>query len=310
MAEKEILITSYTNPDLDGVACAIAYAELLTKQGHPAIAGVFGTLHREAQFVFKTFHITPPENAESIIAAQTKVILVDASDTTGISEKIQSEQVIEIIDHRKVNRSDKFPNAKVQIELVGAAATLIGEKFIETKIAISPESAALLYSAIVSNTINFQANVTTNRDKRTSDWLKTFITLPDDYTHEMFAYKSRITGPLKEVFLQDFAKFTFGGKRISVIQLEIIEVDTFMDTHREEIKNALAEIKKENNLDMIFLTCIDIERGYNRFVAVDDASKELVEKTMGVTFANDIAQRNGIIMRKEITPLLKEYLPD
>ncbi len=121
---KKIFITGYNTLDLDGSSCAFAYAELLRKQGKDAAAGIFETLKKEAEFVFKKFKITPLEDANKLVK-NSDVILVDASDLK-ISSKIKPEQVIEIIDHRKLHEAHKFPNAKVQIELIGAAAKRSG----------------------------------------------------------------------------------------------------------------------------------------------------------------------------------------
>ena len=93
---EEVLVTSYLGPDLDGTACAIAYAEYLQKQGQSVKAAIFGMPHREAEFVTEIFHIAPPLMSETIIAEGVKFILVDASDTVGISSYILPEQVIEI----------------------------------------------------------------------------------------------------------------------------------------------------------------------------------------------------------------------
>lgn len=190
MSQSRIIVTGYSNPDLDGIASTIAYGELLKKQGKNARVALFGTPHREAQFVFKTFDIDKPAQAENILSQEDKLILVDASDLRGISNLIDPKQVIEIIDHRKINQADKFPNAKIQIELVGSCATLIAEKFFKEKVIITSSSAALLYSAIISNTVNFQANITTDRDKKMSYRLVRQFNLPKGYTHKMFVAKS------------------------------------------------------------------------------------------------------------------------
>ena len=128
-------------------------------------------MSKEVQFVLQTYNISPLPDANEHITADTDVVLVDASDLQGMSSTINPSQVIEIIDHRKVHQADQFPNAHVQIELVGSAATLVAERFVAQNIPISPESAILLYSAIISNTINFQASVTTQRDCDMSAWL-------------------------------------------------------------------------------------------------------------------------------------------
>ena len=77
------------------------------------------------------------------------------------------------------------------------------------------------------------------------------------------------------------------------------------------MKNILSIIKgtkKRHNIDLIFLTCIDIEKGGNFFVATDDFSKHILEKTLNVNFKDNIAKRKGIVMRKEMVPLIKACL--
>jgi len=135
---KPILITGYVNPDLDAVAGTIAYSEFLNKTGKNTTVGLIGEPHEEARYILDRYTIKYPEiieNADNF----NEVILVDASDLIGIEGKIAPEKVIEIIDHRKIHEADKFPNAKVQIELVGSASTLVAERFIKNNIEISKE---------------------------------------------------------------------------------------------------------------------------------------------------------------------------
>lgn len=305
---ENILITSYQNPDLDGTACAFAYAEYLQKNGKKALAGIFGEPHREAQFVIKCFKISSIGNAEKMIEKANQIILVDASDLGGISEKIGPNKVIEIIDHRKINEAHLFPNAKVQIELVGSASTLIAEKFYQTNTSISKESAALLFSAIISNTVNFQAGVTTNRDHKMADWLKTKVKIPKDYISEMFEYKSQFTKSIKETIDDDFAIFNFNNYHLGIAQLEIVKVDSFVKEKLIELRKILREIQVEQKLDLIFLTLIDLEKAFNQLIVIDSKMEEILEKSLEVKFKNGMAKRNGILMRKQIVPLVKVVL--
>ena len=306
---SKILVTCYTNPDLDGVACAYAYSEYLNKTDGDAVAGFFGTVYREAQFVIKKFKIKKVENADKVVDKCEQIIMVDASELSGTSDKLNPSKVIEIIDHRKVNEAHKFHNAKTQIEFVGAAATLIAEKFYVNKIPISKESAVLLTSAIISNTINFKAKVTTKRDIKMYKWLLTKIKLPKNYVHEMFAYKSKIDKPLKRFFLEDkFAVWDFGGKKVSTVQLEMVDLDRFISKSLPSIRKVLGEIKEERSIDAIFLTCIDIEKGFNIFVVIDEFSGKILSDALKIKFKDGVSRRNGIIMRKEIAPLVKEAM--
>src|SRR3989344_8817428 len=99
---KSTLVTSYVNPDLDGIASAIAYGEFLQKRGKNAVVGVIGEPQDEAKYIFTRFGFAYP-NMISNTDAFDEVILVDASDLNGLKGKIDHKKVIEIIDHRKTN---------------------------------------------------------------------------------------------------------------------------------------------------------------------------------------------------------------
>jgi len=301
-----ILVTCYTRNDLDGAACVYAYAEFLQKKGINAVGAIFGKPHREAQFVMDSFKIKKFPDASKVLGSQ-KIILVDASDVYGISPKINTKNVIEIIDHRKFNTIDKFPNAKAQIELVGAAATLIAEKFYNEKIPISKESALFLISAIISNTINFKG-ITTEKDKKMYKWLSKQAKMPKNFVHKMFLHKSKFNKSLKKIIEDDFSDLVLNGKNFGIAQLEIVNAEKFMKDNMTEIRKILGEIKKERAQDLIFLTCIDIEKGFNIFVTIDRETEDLISSTLNIKFVNGTTRRKGIIMRKQITPMIKEKM--
>ena len=293
---NDILITSYENPDLDGYACAYAYAEYLQKMGIHANAGIFGKHDRETTFVLEKFQIKRLPQAEKL--TWNKVILVDTSDIHGMSSQIDRRNVIEIIDHRAVHDAEQFPHAKVQIELVGAAATLIAEKIR----ACSPASAALLYSAIASNTINFKAPNTTERDRAMARSLKGMLHLEPGYVHDMFVYKSRFSGMLRRCF-DDIAEFTFGRRKIGIVQLEIIDARSFVIKNVTRIKKELQKLA----VDHALFKCIDIEMGENFFVTEDEMMQKALENVVQVRFREGLATSKGIIMRKHLVPMLKTF---
>lgn len=305
---KKLLITSYVNPDIDGVAGVIAYSEFLEKTGVNNTIGVMGEIHDEAKYVLNRFNFEFPPvilNSKDF----DEVILIDTSDLNGVEGNIELEKVVEIIDHRKIHEADKFSNAKVQIELVGSASTLITKRFIEKNIEISKKSAILLLSAIISNTSNFKGSVTTERDRKSAEYLNKIAGLSDNYYKELFEAKSdlsedklfnRITGDLSSYFI--------GNKKFSIAQIEIIGVEQLIKEREKEIIEILNELKEKDTLDFIFLSAIDLEKEKTYFVSNNENTKNLIKKILGVTFNGNLAIMNEIIMRKQITPLLKEEL--
>lgn len=305
---KPILITCYVNPDLDGVAGAVAYCEFLQKTGRNAEVRIIGEPHDEAKYILNRYNFSYPEsiaNADNF----DEVILVDASDLNGLEGNIDPDKVIEIIDHRKINESDKFPNAKVQIELVGSAATLIAEKFIEDNINISKESAILICGAIISNTLNFKGGVTTERDKKAFAYLNKIALLSDNFWKELFQAKSDLSGSkLKERIEDDFAWFSFGDKKVSIAQIEILGAEKLIAERGQEIVGILDKIKLEMKLDYIFQNIIELEFACNYFISSDLKTQKLLETVLGIKFNGFIAKRPNLIMRKQIVPLLKDEL--
>lgn len=303
-----VLVTGYVNPDLDGTAGAFAYAEFLNKTGRAAVAGILGAPHDEAKYVLDRFHIPYPQRIESG-EGFVEIILVDASDLNGLEGKIVPEKVVEIIDHRKINEAEKFSNAKVQIELVGAAATLVAEKYMHENMAISLESAILLYAAIISNTLNFKASVTTDRDKDAAAWLQQTAMLPAGFWKELFIAKSDLSGEkLEQRIEDDFAHFTLGSAQIGIAQLEIIGARELVYQRGAEICKKLDQLKQSINLDYIFLNTIDLEENNNYFVANGEPTQKLLTKVLGAIFDDMVAEHEPVLMRKQIVPLLKTEL--
>ena len=90
---KPILVTCYVNPDLDGVAGVVGYAEFLSKAGQQVEAGIIGEPHDEAKYILDQFGIQYPKHLEDTEDYE-RVILVDASELNGLEGKIESLKVI------------------------------------------------------------------------------------------------------------------------------------------------------------------------------------------------------------------------
>ena len=304
----KIIVTGYNSPDIDGAGGAYAYAELLRVQGVDTVPVVFGKLRNESKFAFEKAGIeaTP---GEKNYKHGDKVILVDCCEIKGMLPLIDPNDVIEAIDHRAVHNANKeFPNAKIQVEIVGAAVTMIVEKFIKSAIIPTRESALLLYLAIASNTVNFKNKVTTKRDIEAAEYLKNLYKFDNGLVHEMFVEQSRISGTAREIFKRDKWINEIMGTVFALYQLEIVEVDEFVEKNIDEIKQSLHEVQIEGNLDFAMLTCVDLDKARNTFVVPDKQNEDLIGGILDVKFTDGVAHYPEIIMRKEIMPKIREYL--
>jgi inorganic pyrophosphatase/exopolyphosphatase len=307
--KTQILITPKISPDLDGLACVYAYTKLLGSidRDNQYSAGVYGQPQIEAQFLLDKFNITDTLNFNPKINFD-KFILVDASDLTGMPEIIRPQDVIEVVDHRLTHQAhDLFANAKIEIEVLGAAATLIFEKFQEGKIEVDYNSAILLYGAIFSNTLNFQIDIVSPRDREAVRFLKEKFAFPDGIIDEMFDYKTNyLKDNLTAVIRSDFKVFDLGlsNRRIGVAQIEGFNLMDVFVAGREEISSVLKILQKEKSLDLIFLTMADIKNGFNIIFVIDNDSKVFLEEKMKLKFVDNLAQTDKLLLRKQILPIL------
>ncbi len=287
----------------------VGYAELLRAQGREATAGIVGTPHAEAQHVAERFHISLPREVDP--RDFEEIVLVDTSTRTDQDPRLAIERVVEIIDHRQLHEGEKFPNAKLQIELVGSAATLIVERFRQANIIPSREAAHLLFGAIASNTVNFKANVTTERDHQAAAWLRTLYAIPDDFVAVMFQAKSHLEdAALHDTLIGDFSFREVGGRQIGIGQLEIVGAKQLVETRYEDLLSILAHLRETHpNIDEYFISLIDVVEGYNVFLVPDKTLQEELTSFLGISFdERGIGYRTGIIMRKEIRPLWMAWL--
>ncbi len=298
------VVTTYINPDMDGIALMYAYAEFLRKKGEQASYYFEGTMKKEAEIVLQKFNIKL--NNATRIENENKIVLVDTNYLTEIPKDIKTENIVEIIDHH--NRDswlDDKNDIKVQIELIGAAATLVAERFKNENIKISRESAILLYYGIISNTMNLKIKLTSQKDIEMANWLKQQVAeITDEITTEIFIEKSQIGDSLREE-MEVESKDQFMSISWSMGQLEVANVDEFLNKYEPEIRNILKTVSKEKNVEYISVNCMDIINGYSVIVAENEKTAEIISNAIGLKFENLKAKTEELISRKEIVKIIR-----
>ena len=177
----QIIITSGEKfTDIDTLASSLAYSELLTKLGKDNTVVLPGPLNESITKSIKEWNLN---YLSKLGNGEFSFVLIDISEKEFFSHFVKEDKIIEIYDHHF--GFDKYWREKLKndahIEPVGSCATLIWEEYGKRKIEISTLNANLLYTAIFSNTLNFNSSVTTNRDREAFQNLLTYINLPDNW---------------------------------------------------------------------------------------------------------------------------------
>lgn len=301
----EILVTAKVNPDLDGSACALAYSFLLTVKGQKAEGVLFGQLQSETLFFVEKFGAVIPVQNDRGTGDWQQIVLVDASSMTGMPKFVTNEKVIEVIDHRETFDESEFPNAEVQNELVGAAATLVWERVIKAGINLPKELALLIYGAIFHNSLNLLASNTTERDVKAIKELETTYGFGRDIIAKMFRYCTDSTFRNLEQAIRIDMKEYLG---IGWGQLILAEIHKELSAQEEVIETTLSAHSRLNGLSFSFLNVVDVTTNESVLFCSDPNGQELISKALGVRFTRNIARRTPALLRKQIMPLIKAII--
>lgn len=300
------IITSYVCPDVDGIGCMYAYSELLRKNGVNSGYYFEGKLKKEANIILDLFNIKL--NSEVEVKEDDDIILVDNNELNFLPKCIRKEKIVEIIDHHaKCNWIDDEPNIKCQIEFIGAAATMIAERFKIQGITPSRESAILMYYGIISNTMNLKIKMTTSRDKEMAIWLKSLIPeIKDEITKDIFIRKSDVGDNLEEEMEIGF-KNRFVSIKWSIGQLEVANAEQFVQEYCNEMQGIMNKVSKQNDIDYISVNIMDVLNGYNIIIAGNEKTRKMLEENFpAFKFDSNMAKSYEFYSRKEIVKVIAE----
>ena len=291
-----VVTTGKRFTDIDALACVIAYREIPPA---PATAVIPGPLN---QSVTKEIRLWPLKYLKTIEKnPQHQFVVVDVSEDSQLASFVNREKIIEIYDHHfgfEAFWREKL-GAKAKIEEIGACATLIWEEFKLRNInKISPLAANLLYTAILSNTLNFQASLTTERDRQAFDELKLFVDLPADWIpryyqdQELQAYLNTQRAVFRDTKIQ-----VIKGIECTIGQMELWNSKNFIKEKRGEIALVLKSFGKEHW--MLISPCIS--EGRNYIFTKSQALKELLSRSLRIDFfGTDVGVTDKLWIRKEI----------
>lgn len=301
---KIIVTAGNRSVDIDVFACIIAYAELLKIRGIDVIPIVEGNFTMSVP----TSVLGWGANYEKSYKAgkEDSFVLVDISDPEYLASFVNIDKVIEVYDHRQ-GHEDFWGNKlgdNSHIEMVGACGTLIWEEFNkQERKQISEVSARLLLASIVSNTLNFKAPVTTDRDRNAYSELKDIAELQDNWIKDYFIEQ-------EQLLISDFKKYLQTDTKVSKInnndfvigQIELWDAEEIINTKTSEIN----EVMESFGQHPWIVNIPNISKGFNYIYSTNQEAKKIIEEKLGLEFVNNVAKTPKLIMRKQIMKILKD----
>ncbi|MDO4759681.1 MAG: DHH family phosphoesterase [Candidatus Saccharibacteria bacterium] len=299
--ETNLVITSGCKyVDIDAYASAIAYRELLKKQGNNVTASTLAPLNQSIPpFILGLKYQLDPAEA----ASDAKYIVLDTSNPDFFDKRVTTDNLAEIIDHHTGFEDywKNYPNIKTQIEFIGSVCTLIFEKIVSsghTEI-LDTDLCKLLVAGILDNTLNLKSSITTDRDRNAYDKLIEIGDISNDFYVEYFsACESEI--------LKDFTKAIKDDIKIEKVGVlpEVIGQMVVLDTNNfniEKMKDVFAEYPEW------LMNVISLEDGKSYLYFNGNSVRERLEKLFNKQCdADDLLVLDKFLLRKQIMKKARE----
>jgi manganese-dependent inorganic pyrophosphatase len=234
-----------------------------------------------------------------------KVILVDHNEVAQSVDGLEYAEIVEVIDHHRIADIQTGNPIYFRNEPVGCTSSIIGSMFFEHDILPSKQTAGLLCSAIISDTLLFKSPTSTNFDKAILNKLAKIAEIDvEDYAKEMFKAGTSLAGrSVDEIFNTDFKPFTLGDYKIGVAQVSTMDLAGF-DPMKVEMLNYMNNKCEAGRYDLLVLLLTDIVQNGSEVLAVGNQT-ELVNKAFNITLEDSSAYIPNLLSRKKqvIPPL-------
>ncbi len=296
--------------DIDVLACAMAYKNLCYLSGNRAAIHLTGPFNSTITAEMREWGRGGINRLAPFLSDDNQYVIVDVSHPEFLESFVEVDQVVEVYDHH-FGHEEFWRNRlgdRSKIEPVGACATLIWEAYKDRGYhkSIDALSANFLYAAIVANTLNFRASVTTERDCLSARELEAFTTLSEGWIVSYYSeIESAILENLPQSIQYDTKTVDFRGETFLLSQIELWNAATILGGYTLE--------KIHQIMDNLYPGCtwilslISIEEGCNYLFTNSHVVKTSLSRFMNlVPHETDAWKSDRLWLRKEILRDLNE----
>ena len=282
--------------DIDGYASSIAYRELLRMQGIESKFVSNAVLNYSITASLKNMPYSIDNYSKN---SNDKYIILDLSNKSYFPEFVDEDSIVEIIDHHpgfEEYWSNKLGSNAI-IESIGSVATIIVEKYEHDGLLdrMDKDIAKLLMAAILDNTLNFTAKITTNRDRIAYKKLESLIN-EHDYATTYFSECQRyiednlhesIKNDIKIQKTNEYLPEVFG-------QLTIWDAEELL--HKRDFINQI--MSSYGNKWM--LNIISLSNNSSYIIYSNDEIRSKLEQLLNCYDKNGTLIKSPAMLRKEI----------
>lgn len=310
-----IFVLGHKSPDLDAIASSVVYKDLLTTLNQykedEIIAACPEEVNSETKYVFDKFGIELPKTIETFtITENDAFILTDHNEQSQRSDLINGDNILEIVDHHKVNLVSAHP-IRVITEPLGSTCSVIVQDAKRHAIDWPGEKIKkLILAAILSDTQGLKSSTTTGIDSNIANKFAEELDIDKEkLTFDIFKAKSDLSGLTKEeIATKDYKVFAFGDRQVFINQVETVEPEAILEQKGEYIK-ILTSLKAKLGVTYTFIVVTDILKVNSHVIYANDEEKSIIEEAFTTIGENNAANIGPKMSRKkDVAPAIEKVI--
>ena len=233
-----------------------------------------------------------------------QLILVDHNERSQCVEGHEGAEILEIIDHHRINSIETTGPVFFRNQPVGCTATIIRQLYQENGVEIPPDIAGILCSAILSDTLMFRSPTCTPLDEHTARELAVLAGVDvEELANEMFEAGENVEGRTPEsLFYQDFKRFHNEGLDFAVGQGSYISRKNLRRAEKL-LRGYLAEALHRERVSVIYYLLTDIKAQESRVICVGEDAERYLCSAFSCEKKDGGYLLPGVISRK------KQFIP-
>ena len=235
--------------------------------------------HRDFPVISKDGRYLGMLSRRNLLGASGKqVIMVDHNELGQALDGMENAEILEIIDHHRLGTIQTLGPVYFRNQPLGCTSTIVYLMYQENKVEIDSQTAGLMMSAIISDTLLFRSPTCTKTDEMAGRALAEIAGVDiEKYAMEMFSAASDLKQKTdREIFYQDFKTFTAGDIHFGVSQVSSLNEEELLSL-KPRLFHFAKEALGEENLDMAFVMLTNILKQDTLLLAVGHRADSLIQ---------------------------------
>ena len=235
--------------------------------------------HRDFPVISKDGRYLGMLSRRNLLGARGKqVIMVDHNELGQALDGMENAEILEIIDHHRLGTIQTLGPVYFRNQPLGCTSTIVYLMYQENKVEIDPQTAGLMMSAIISDTLLFRSPTCTKTDEMAGRALAEIAGVDiEKYAMEMFSSGSDLMQKTdREIFYQDFKTFSAGEIHFGVSQVTSLNEEELLSL-KPRLFHFAKEAMGEENLDMAFVMLTNILKQDTLLLAIGHRADTMIQ---------------------------------